>query len=212
MQPSIDILRARYDEFIRYTDKQFEEFVDQLEKRHILKDSVIILSADHGESFEHNYLLHNGPHMYEQVTHIPFILKEPGQTQGKIVGDLVEQIDISATILDLAHIPVPLWMEGRSLVPLLHGKKLPPNTSFAMNFWRNPRRELITRGTIAAWEGDYKLTHYLEKNKSLLFNLKDDPDELNNLFDKEPNRGLPLLDLIKTNLKKVNEAISLSNQ
>lgn len=206
---SIDIMRARYDEFIKYCDKQFEDFITQLTIRNKLKNTVIILSSDHGESFEHNYREHSSSHLYEQVTHIPLIIKEPNQTDGRIINDLIEQIDIPPTILDLAGIPVPSWMEGRSLVPSMRGEKLSVKPIFSMTFENNPGPgHQITKGTIAVWEGDYKLIYYLEEGKCLLFNLKEDPDELNNLFDKEPEVGQRLLALIKDNLKKANERIS----
>jgi arylsulfatase A-like enzyme len=204
-----DIFRARYDGFIQYCDKKFEDFIARLHARGILKNTIIIVSADHGESFEHNYLGHADRHLYEQVTHIPLIIKEPGQTDGKLIDNLVEQIDIPATILDLARIPVPSWMEGRSLVPLLQGKELPLQTAFSMTFHKNPSRgHEIIKGTIAVWEGDYKLIHYLEKVKSLLFNLRDDPDELDNLFNRKPEIGQKLLSVIQYNLRKANERIS----
>ncbi len=206
--PSVSTFRARYDEFIRYCDKQFENFIGQLEEKNKLKDTVIILSSDHGESFEHDYLTHGGDNFYEQVTHIPLIIKEPGQTQGRVINDIVEQIDIPATILEFAKVTVPSWMEGRSLVPLMKGEMLSPRPAFSMNFEKNPSRgHQITKGTIAVWEGDYKLIHYLEEKKSLLFNLKQDPDELNNLFDREAEVGQRLLALIQDNLKKANEKI-----
>jgi arylsulfatase A-like enzyme len=208
-QAKVNVLRSRYDEFIRYCDKQFEEIISELRKRNKLKNTVIILSSDHGESFEHNYFKHIGSHLYEQVTHIPLVIKEPGQNEGQIINSLAEQIDIPPTILDLADIPMPSWMEGRSLVPLLNGKKLPSKPIFSMQFMENSSRgrQIITRGTIAVWEGDYKLIHYLNEEKSLLFNLKQDPDELNNLFDKETEAGPRLLNLIKDNLKRANEKI-----
>ncbi|HDH53762.1 MAG TPA: DUF4976 domain-containing protein, partial [Nitrospirae bacterium] len=78
----------------------------------------------------------------------------------------------------------------------------------SMNFQRNrSQRHPITKGTVAVWEGDYKLIHYLENKESLLFNLKKDPGELNNLFEKEPETGQPLLKLIQDNLEKANEKI-----
>ncbi len=205
----VNTFRARYDEFIRYCDKQFEDFINQLTVMNKLQNTVIILSSDHGESFEHNYFTHGGPHLYEQVTHIPLIIKEPEQKERHVIDDLVEQVDIPPTILELAEIPVPSWMEGRSIVSLMRGEKLQSKPAFSMNFETNPSRgHQITKGTIAVWEGDYKQIHYLEEKKSLLFNLKDDPGELNNLFDKESEVGQRLLTLIQDNLKKANERIS----
>ncbi|HDH04470.1 MAG TPA: DUF4976 domain-containing protein [Nitrospirae bacterium] len=207
-EATVDILRARYDEFIRYCDKQFENFIAQLGTRSRLKNSVIILSSDHGMSFEHNFVGHGRYNLYEQETHIPLIIKESNQTEGRIIDDLVGLIDIAPSILELANISAPLWIEGRSLVPLMRGKKLPSHPVFSMNFRKNSsRRYQITKGTIAVWDGDYKLIHYLEKEESLLFNLKQDPDELNNLFDREPEVGQRLLSLIQENLKEANDRI-----
>ena len=205
-------LRILYDEFIRYCDRQFEEFIIQLEKRDKKKNTAVILSADHGESFQHDFYGHRGPELYEQLTHIPLVIKNADQSDGKVIHDIVEQIDIPATILELAHIPVPVWMEGRSLVPLMRGEELPPRPAFSMYFRHNRSRgHQITKGTIAIWEGDYKLIHYLEEDKSLLFNLKQDPEEIDNLVEKKPEIGKHLLDLINTNLKNANERIRSNN-
>ncbi len=210
VQSIVNTLRARYDEFIRFADKQFEDFINQLQKRDELNNTIIILSSDHGESFEHDFVGH-GATPYEETTHIPLVIKEPNQSEGKIIDDLVEQIDIPATILDLAHIQIPAWMEGRSLVPLMRGKRLPSKLIFSMNFPKNMSRgQQITVGSIAVWDGDYKLIHYLytkKKSTSELFNLMNDPDELNDLFDKKPEVGKNLLSLIEENLRKANERI-----
>ncbi|MBI4681933.1 MAG: sulfatase-like hydrolase/transferase [Nitrospirae bacterium] len=202
-----NFIRTRYDEFIRYCDKQLETFIEMLTAREKLKNTIIILSSDHGESFEHGYLGHGDQYLYEQVTHVPLIIKEPDQHNGRIIHDLVEQIDIPATILDLALIPVPEWMEGRSLVPLMRGKILPSRTAFSMAIAGNPRGKEISRGTIAVWQDDYKLIYDLDKHESLLFNLKSDPDELENISLKEKDMGQQLLSLIQSNLERANRNI-----
>lgn len=210
MQPAVNLMRDYYDESIAYIDKRFEDFIEKLNKRN-MENTVIILSADHGESFEHGYFTHGGPFLYEQVTHVPLIIKETGQIAGRVVKDRVEQIDIPATILDLADIPAHSWMEGRSLMPLLRGEKLTQQPVFSMNFEENPSRgHQITRGSIAVWEGDYKLIFYLKTNEYLLFNMRQDPDELDNLIEKEPEIGDHLRNLIKTDLEKANNRISVT--
>ncbi len=208
-QAGVDILRARYDEFIRYCDKQFEDFITQLTTINKLKNTVIILSSDHGESFEHGFVGHGLYPLYEQLTHIPLIIKKPDQTKGQVINAIVEQVDIAPTILSLANIPAPSWMEGRSLLPLMQGEELPSRPAFSMNFQKNRSlRHQITRGTIAVRDGDYKLIHYLEGNKSLLFNLRKDPEELKDILDKEPETGQRLITLIRNKLKKANEKIN----
>ncbi len=205
MRPAVNLMKDYYDEFITYIDKQFEDFIEELNKRET-GNTVFILTADHGESFEHGYFTHGGPFLYEQVTHIPLVIKKADQDTGQIVSGTVEQVDIPATILDLANIQLPIWMEGRSLLPLMRGKKLPPKPAFSMNFEGNPSRgHAIAKGSIAVWDGDYKLIHYLERNESLLFNLTQDPDELSNLIEEEPEIGQYLLRLIRDNLQEANK-------
>lgn len=185
MQPIINHLRKYYDEFIRYCDSTFENFIKGLESRGITENTVIILSSDHGESFEHGYFTHGGPFLYEDVTHIPLIVKEPGQKRGKMIDALVEQIDIPATILGYANIEVPSWMEGRSLLPLIRGGFLMPRKIFSMNFEGNPVNKPITKGTIAMWYGDHKLVYYIEKERVEIFNIKNDPFEKKDLKDRK---------------------------
>lgn len=199
-QPEADIIRSRYDEFIMYCDKQFENFIEQLSLNNKLKNTVIILSSDHGESFERGYFTHGGHFLFEEMTHIPLIIKESDQTVGKIIDFPVEQTDIPATILDLAHITVPTWMDGRSLGPLLRGKQLEPKPVFSMSMEEVRDRGVISKGIFAVWEGDYKLIHYITSKETLLFNLVIDPDEKNNLFSTEVAVSQRLFSLIQDNL------------
>ena len=192
---------------LRYCDSQFKDFIKRLEKRKMLKNTVIILTADHGESFEHGFITHGGPYLHEEMTHIPLIIRETDWSGGKIIDDLVEQTDIPAIILELADIPVPSWIEGRSLVPLMRGEKLPQRPVFSMNFEKNMSRgHQITTGCISVREGDYKLMYNLDKDETMLFNLKHDPAELNNLIESEPEIGRNLLNLIRENLKSAIKA------
>jgi arylsulfatase A-like enzyme len=211
VQPQIDLLRDRYDEFIMYCDKHFEDFIKSLEAMNGLGKTIVILSADHGEIFTSTDIGHGGPPR-EHVTHIPFIIREADQNKQNIINDVVEQIDIPATILDLANIPVPSWMEGRSLVPLMRGKKLPEQPAFSVNLQSNQTGQSIHEGTVAVWDGDYKLIYDLDKKTSQLFNLKNDSDELNNIIDKEPAIGQHLLSLIMDKINKANQAFNKRQQ
>ena len=208
VRKNIDILRSRYNELILYIDSQFKDFIEKLQKKNKLDNTVIILTSDHGESFEHGFFTHGGPYLHETMTYIPLIIKEPGQSEGKIIDDLVEQVDIPASILDLADIPVPSWIEGRSFMPLLRGENLPEKTALSMNFKTNMGRgNQITSGCISIWKDDYKLMYRLDKDEIMLFNLAQDPHELNNLFDEEPETGQSLLDILKENLETANGKI-----
>ena len=208
VQDIISTLRARYDENIRYCDYEFENFITQLSSIKLLNKTVIILSSDHGESFEHNVLGHGCLDLYEEVTNIPLIIKVPGETENRVIRDEVSQIDIPPTILDFAGISIPSWMEGRSVRPLIYGNSLMSEPVFSMALFNNKVGQKISNGTIAVWESNYKLIHYIDGNKSLLFNLRDDPQEMNDLCYDELGVHDHLLNLIQDNLKKANEKIA----
>jgi arylsulfatase A-like enzyme len=203
-----DAERALYDEFIRYCDDEFRKFIQQAAGRAKLKNTVIIVSSDHGESFEHDYHGHGGLFMYEDVTHVPLIIKLPGQTEGKTISDLVGHINIPSTILDLAGITEPQWMEGRSLMSLMQGNEYSSHPIFSMNFETNPTpgRE-IRNGIIAVWEDDYKLIHNIVENKSECFNLKSDPQEQYDLFEKETLLCRKMLGYIQHSLTDANRDV-----
>ncbi|MBI4825066.1 MAG: sulfatase-like hydrolase/transferase [Nitrospirae bacterium] len=208
-QPEIDLLRRRYDEFIMYADDRFKAFLSRLSDAVDMSNTIIIFTADHGESFEHGHLGHGGTHLYEPLVHIPMVIKLSDAGYGRRIDMPVEQTDIAPTILQLAGISIPEWMEGRSLVPLLEGDAAEERPVFSMQFLNN--RSLgnpITKGTVAVWDRQYKLVHYLEDGRSLLFDLAADPDEEKNIFDEAPDTGRRLLKLIKDNLAAANERIS----
>ena len=208
MQPVMDLLRSYYDEFIRYCDREFEIFIKRLTAEKKLNNTIIILSSDHGESFENGYHTHGGPFLYESVTHVPLIMKEPGQKRGLNISIPVEQIDIPASILDLSGIAVPFWMEGRSLVPAIRGEAISPYPVFSMNLRMNQASEgELSDGSYAVREGSYKLIYIIDGERKWfsLFNLKNDPDELNNIYENEPEKGRYLLNLIYKQHENSNE-------
>lgn len=207
-QADVDILRKRYDEFILYSDREFELFISRLSETIDLSNTIIILTGDHGESFEHGYQGHSGQHLYESLVHVPLMIRMPGSMSGRVVDMHTEQTDIAPTILELADIPIPEWIEGRSLATLVEGKELAPAPVFSMQFIENRALgEPITKGTVAVWDGDYKLIHYLEEGRSLLYNIRNDPGEMHNIIDEEPAAAKDLKILIDSGLSGANKII-----
>jgi arylsulfatase A-like enzyme len=204
-QQKVNILRKRYNEFIMYSDEQFRVFMEKLSKKIDMSNTIVIFSSDHGENFSHGYLGHLGDHLYEPLVHVPLIIKIPGSGKGTVLNVPVELTDVPPTVLELADLSVPEWMEGRSLLPLIEGHTMESRPVFSMQLISNSSFEdSIKKGTIAVWKDDYKLIHYLEENKSLLFNVMKDPDEQLNLVKEEPDVGDDLLGLIRNYLDSVN--------
>ncbi len=212
-QREIDILRKRYDEFILYSDYAFKNFWSRLIKTIDMSNTIVILTSDHGESFSHGFLGHNYFKLYEPLVHIPLIIKAPLLSKSNRIDMPVDQIDIAPTILDLADIPVPEWMEGRSLTPLLEAKELKPEPVFSMQLIKNHTigNKPITRGSFAVLEGDHKLIYYLKERKVLLFNLRTDPDEARDISEKRPDIVHGLLKMVENELSRANSRILSSS-
>jgi arylsulfatase A-like enzyme len=115
LQPLVDAARDHYDEAIEYLDSELERFVDALQRSRKSENTLLVLTADHGESFERGFLNH-GDDLYESSIHVPLMIKMPDQRKGERLSVPVQSIDVAPTILEAAGIAVPMWMDGVSLI------------------------------------------------------------------------------------------------
>lgn len=102
---------ADYLDCCRYTDKEVGDVVARLEKEKLLDDTVVFFMTDHGISHARGKQF-----LYDEGTHVPFIVCGPGIAKGATRDDLIEHIDMTATSLALAGIDVPKWMQGRNVL------------------------------------------------------------------------------------------------
>jgi arylsulfatase A-like enzyme len=116
---------ALYDAEIRFTDDILGRVLDALEARGRLRDTVVVVTADHGEEFfEHGGKGHQRT-LYEEVVRVPLVVSWPGRLPGGVVvEDPVRLIDVMPTVLALAGLPAPPRMQGRDLAPLWRGEPL----------------------------------------------------------------------------------------
>lgn len=191
-QPKVDKLSLRYDENILYADHELGKFLSFLRQTGVYDQSIIIVSSDHGESFERNFWSHGGPYLYQCLIHVPLVIHLPGQTQGKRIEANVSHVDLAPTILDFLGIKAPLWMDGKSFEKALHDPRFDTGTKFSMNLYQiNPDPNLKTT-SIAAIQGDYKLIKYLKFNQYEMYDLRKDPNEKDNLVGQATERFLSL--------------------
>ena len=117
---------ANYDGEIAYTDVQIGRFLDQLEARGLLSNSLVILTADHGESpGEHNYFFEHGWYPYNASGWIPFVVYWPdAPVPGLRVSYSVSLLHLVPTIVDLMgwSVDEDARFHGRSLAPVLRGE------------------------------------------------------------------------------------------
>jgi len=185
-------IRAIYYGMIAEVDAQLGRLWQGLKAASAWQDTVIVLTSDHAEMMGDHYMLGKGG-FFDQSYHLPLIVRDPRQAinAGRRVDEFTEAVDLMPTVLDLLGGVPPAYLDGASLAPFLR-KETPPD-------WR----------TSAHWEFDFravakgsqnqpfglkpqqcnlavlrtqthKYVHFGGGLPSLLFDLRDDPDELVN--------------------------------
>jgi len=174
----LNYIISLYDNGIAYMDKCIGDLFTMLHNMDLFDNSLIIITADHGEEFqEHGYMLHGNTYYYEEIVHVPLIAKFPkANSKGeKIINDLVESIDIMPTIIDLLSIKKPL-MQGKSLIGLIDGNEEGKEYVFGFG----------CVGRLFIRSGRWKMLNDsgLKEDRFKLFDLHNDPMERVNLIGK----------------------------
>ncbi|OGF62381.1 MAG: hypothetical protein A2Y62_17180 [Candidatus Fischerbacteria bacterium RBG_13_37_8] len=173
-----EMFRNYYRAEVEYADKMIGGIIEELKKRNKYENAMIIITADHGEEFwEHDNIAH-GHSFYDEVMHIPLIIKFPQQKyknfRCKISASL---IDIAPTILSWNAIKQPYAYQGIDLMKALQfSEDFTKRAIFAENTLYYKERKAVING-------DYKLI--LSDDGNLLFNLAEDPEEQNPINNPE---------------------------
>lgn len=121
--------------------------------------------------------------MYEQSVRVPGIVWCPGRVKaGEVIDDLVSLFDFGPTILELAGLTPPSWMEAASLAGYLSGERPAPRT----HVFSEHAGDRILSGTecmTMVRSAKYKLVHFMESEHGQLFDMETDPTESTNLWD-----------------------------
>jgi len=169
-----------YDANLRYSDWGVGEVVRLLKKKDLLEKTIFIVTSDHGEAMgEHGYIWHSEG-IYNEVTHIPCVIRLPGKAKAsKKLGAITQTIDILPTIYDLLRIPFPVnEVQGKSLVPLMFGhvEKI-HDYSFSRSF--DPSKYMIR-------DERYALLLYTNPKWRALYDSLADPDFKKNVYADNP--------------------------
>ncbi len=169
--------RAGYYGLISELDANVGMVYDELKKSGELEDTLFIYTSDHGESLgEHGLWFKNN--LYDVAARIPLLMAGAGLPKDKVVDTPVSHVDMVATIMDIVKHDSQKDMRGSSLLPMKNGKK-GDHPGFAFS---EVHSEGNCTGSYMIRKGDWKLIHFTWYD-DLLFNLKDDPGEFNNLID-----------------------------
>jgi arylsulfatase A-like enzyme len=170
-QAELDLVKSYYYGMITLTDKYLGTVLDHLDQTSLADHTIVAFLADHGEMLGDHGLLLKGGYMYDQVLHTPLILAGPGVPRGKAIDSLVEAADLAPTLGELIGFQTP-YAQGTSLVPLWKQSGAPQKDAVFGEF---PTIKM-------ARTRDWKLVHYPRQRYGELYDLRNDPNEYDNLY------------------------------
>ncbi len=182
--------RAIYDEKINRADALFGKFIAELDKMGLKDKTLFIISSDHGtEFYEHKHVDH-GHTLYDELIHVPLVIKLPGRSDGKVIKDQISSLDIMPTILELMDIQMPETaknqLRGASLVPAMKGASVDKDVYSETDY------RLYTYKRAVQTKDGWKFIYTMENKSKELYNLKNDPGETKNLVNTEPKLAYEL--------------------
>ena len=149
----------------------------------------MIVTSDHGELFERGIHGHSTPVLVEPVIRVPLIISSPKQQSRVDIHSLTSNVDILPTLLKIAGLPIPDWCQGQ-ILPGLGDEESPDRSIFVVEAKKNPAYSPLKKASVALLKGHYKMVHYFGyrhyDNHYELYDLKNDPDELNNIYPNHP--------------------------
>jgi arylsulfatase A-like enzyme len=167
---------------------------DALARTRQLDDTTMLFLGDNGYFFGEHGLGPERRFAYEEGIRAPFVLRYPRRVRaGTRIDAMVLALDVAPTMLSLAGVNVPRHVQGRSMLPLLSGRARKLHDSFLIEYYsENAFPWLVGMSYKAIRTERYKLIHWVNKSGGRrpfdeLYDLRDDPYELNNLA---ASRGL----------------------
>jgi arylsulfatase A-like enzyme len=175
---------------ISLVDHQVGRMLAALHDEGLAGDTLVVYTADHGDWLGDHGLVLKGPMFYEGLLRVGLVVRGPGVPAGRVVAEPVSTIDLAATFADYAGVPVPAARHSTSLRPLIEGR--PGATrDHAYTEWRlGPQRCGVALDLRGVRTRDAKLTFEFGSGAGELYDLRDDPHELQNRFDDPACRGL----------------------
>jgi arylsulfatase A-like enzyme len=167
---------------VQSVDDNVGRLMEYLKTNGLDKNTIIIYTSDQGFFLgEHGWF--DKRWMYEESFRTPLIVKWPGVTNKKVVTEsMVQNVDFAETILDMAGLPIPVDMQGKSFAPLLKGKqKGNVHDALYYHFYENQEHKVAKH--IGVRTDRYKLIYFYEKNEWELYDLQKDKSEMHNVYN-----------------------------
>jgi choline-sulfatase len=178
-----------YDGEIAYTDQHIGQLLDRMASREQLRDTIVVVIADHGEAFgEHGHNEHTLS-LYEELVRVPLIVYVPG-FEPRRLEQVVAETQLAPTLLALAGLPIPPSMSAPSL-PFDQAGFLPAEDQrvFAETKLGVDKHAVV--------DGDWKLHHDRRRRRHELYDLANDPGETSDVRGEHTERSTELKGVLR---------------
>jgi len=196
----------RYDREIRYVDDELRRFVAGLDELGRLRDTLLVVTSDHGEEFMEHGGVGHGAAPYQEVLHVPLVFQGPGVPGGRRIQEPVGLVDLMPTLLDLLGLPLPPGLTGRSFARFVSGetpgsgwRQRPLFSEAWFRYRQTPSgRRPVEQPTLAVRLGDRKLIRFREAGgfRYELYHLASDPGEQQDLYAEHAGASADLRELL----------------
>ncbi len=214
-----DLVRWKYQRYmhdylgcVKAIDDSVGRLLKYLDDEGLAENTIVIYTSDQGFYLgEHGWF--DKRWIFEESLRSPLLVRWPGVTKpGSTSARLVSNIDFAETFLELAGLPIPEDMQGRSLVPLLKGLDPPDwRKSFYYEYYEYPQPHHVRPHHGVVTER-HKLVHFTASDADYweLFDLKSDPKEMRNAIDEPANAGV--VAELKTELARLRAELKVPTQ
>lgn len=169
-----------YNGEVAYTDSEVGRLLDTLDELELAESTIVVFTADHGEEFLDHGGFEHGHTLYEELVHVPLIIRDGGSAPSRAIDTVVGHVDLVPTLCELTGVPGDPSFVGHSLGGLMAGENGDDHPIiFEGNFWGSPLRGWL--------QGGAKLV-LARAEPPKLFDLVRDPAEKFNLYDSNPDR------------------------
>ena len=202
---------SQYDAEIFTVDEQIGSLLAGLERRGVLDDALVVLTADHGEHLgEQRAFFVHGPVPYEGCTHVPFLVRFPGGADAGVFDKPIGLIDMQPTILEWAGLPVDDELEGHSLLPALGGEgEAAPYVYLGAGYRAEYQRAIRMGKWKLVWVPDESDQRAMKGSEYELYDLTADPGETKNVITDPKNAAVA--DVLKRRLRQWIDAGAAKN-
>ena len=182
-----------YHRVITAMDQQIGRVLSELDKLGIAENTIFVYASDNGYFWGEKQLI-DKRWLYEEATRIPLIVRYPAKIKnpGRSSGEMVLNVDLAPTLLQLAGLQIPQAMQGKSLMPLLADQNIRLRTSIHLESFKDFPYSVPEQDAVRT--DRFLYIEYQGRNTAELFDIQKDPRTLRNIFSTpEGNSVLPEL-------------------